>query len=146
MERFLVIICCAIVLSICIMSSFGFWNFVNSSAAEAQAWAIVDGISAGLVLLGKGLFAILIALALGGFLYLSGHGAKAGAEATGRGVAAYILAKRAAQLMPPNVSVETPDVRIFPPPTQVMTPDKYIIGGDYPIQQACLPSYREQTD
>ena len=145
MQHFLVIVCCLIILSVCVAGAFGFWHFVNSSAAEAQAWAIVDGISEGVVLLSQGLLAVLIALAVGVFLFLAGKGLQAGSEAAGKGVATYMLAKRAAELMPPLSSVETRDIKVFS--SQVAPPaDGYVIGGELPIQRACLPSPARQTD
>lgn len=145
MQQFLVIICCVIILSVCVAGAFGFWHFVNSDAAEAQVWRIVDGVSEGIVLLGQGVFVVLVALAIGVFLFLAGKGLQAGSEAAGKGVATYMLAKRAAELMPPLSSVETRDIKVFS--SQVIPPaDGYVIGGELPIQQVCLPNPREQTD
>lgn len=127
MTRFLGIIGGLLVLIFLCLSGFGFWHFVNSSAAEAQAWKIVDTLSGSVALLVQGIFILLILLGIGGFIWLGGRGVEPIARAAGT----YMLSKKASRLMLPDSGVEMPDIRIWPPPkTQLAIPPDEIIGGD----------------
>lgn len=126
MNRFFGVLAGLIMIGFLLMSCFGLWHFVNSSAAEAQAWVLVESFTKVLVMLGTGLLIILICLGIGGFIFLAGHGIRAGAEPMANAAGVYLLARNSSQLMIPGSGVEMPDIRIWPPVE--------IIGGDL-----CLP-------
>ena len=111
-----------------LMACFGLWNFVNSRAAEAQMWKIVDTFTAGAQLLFQGIFAILLGAALGTLVFLTGKGAINWAKAG----ATYMLASRATQLVIPGSAVETPEITIYPP-ARIIGQDQRLLTnpGDY---------------
>lgn len=115
MQTFLVVICCVIILSLCIMGAFGFWYFVNSDAAEAQAWELTNSLSGVVDSIGTGLLVILVGVGIGGFLWLTGLGIKNGAEPMARAVGTYLLSKEATQLMLPGSGIDTPNMKVWPP-------------------------------
>lgn len=143
MQQFLVVVCCMIILGMCVVSGFGFWYFVNSSAAEAQAWKIVDSVSNILEFVGKGLLFVLIC----GGIFLLCSGVKQAAEPVANATGTVVLAKAASRNIRPNSGIKTPHWEVWPPPdsTQLRIPEREIIGGDLPIRDVRLLESERQT-
>lgn len=95
-------------------SCFGLWSFVNSSAAEAQAWQIVDGFVSTTLLFGKVVSGAVVILVLAASFWILSRclGPLARAYAT------YRLSLQASKQMG-NVNIETPEIRVMNPGTEI---------------------------
>ena len=141
MTQFLTGLCILIILSLCIMSAFGFWYFVNSNAAEEGFFQLVGKVSAGLEMIGKGLYAILICGAVAILILGVGFGLRAGAVPTAQAVSHVIIAKRMADgigdgrggALPGGFSVERV---MLPPPGNEKPPSFVLIGEPPPVQRS----------
>ena len=144
MTQFLTGLCILIILSLCIMSAFGFWYFVNSNAAERSFLQLVGKVSDGLEMIGKGLYAILVCGAIAILCLGIGFGLRAGAVPTAQSISYMVMAKRMADgigngrggALPGGFSVER---AMLPPPGNEKPPSFVLIGESPPAVQRSVP-------
>jgi len=143
MTQFLTGLCILIILSLCLMSAFGFWYFVNSNAAEEGFFKLVGKVSAGLEMVGKGLYAILICGAIAILCLGIGFGLRASAVPAAQAVSHVIMARRMADgigdgrggALPGGFSVEG---AMLPSPVDEKPPS-FVLIGEPPARQECVP-------